>query len=386
MFDTITIKESKDFYFDLGCLAESLLFYKEVIFLCSPKFFETLVFSSCREHFLELMYSKQIAVKIEDNIFAINHGSPQIDVSNWFKPILVKGQNVDAHDRVERAIFRATGKRGLSRRFSRRVIENSEIILHPQDVIKYIFEDLEDDIFLKRSIYHTLKLVNHQFSFPPESIQIEVKKIYGGFTVNSNIDYDKLKQEDVSFKNITEETVVFNIMQSRIQSTFASNHRSDLSTTETISKLIEEKVSSLMRKSIKNQDTISSFSKMTLEGKMIKNVIHKKEQKFEDFIKTLEKANKFKEWLNDINSEDLLAEYYRKVTEKTLIDKLPCKTVRWSIFTGLGLLIDSLGAGGLGTVSGAVIGAGDTFILDKLIGGWKPNSFVDSDLKKFIKN
>lgn len=58
--------------------------------------------------------------------------------------------------------------------------------------------------------------------------------------------------------------------------------------------------------------------------------------------------------------------------------------MRWSLFTGAGLLLDALYGGGLGTASGLALSAGDAFLLDKLVKGWKPNQFIDNTLQEFV--
>ena len=56
------------------------------------------------------------------------------------------------------------------------------------------------------------------------------------------------------------------------------------------------------------------------------------------------------------------------------------------LFTSAGLGLDALGAGGFGTLAGVTLGAVDTFLLDRLIGNWKPNHFIDRDVKEFVEN
>lgn len=67
------------------------------------------------------------------------------------------------------------------------------------------------------------------------------------------------------------------------------------------------------------------------------------------------------------------------------LDKLPAKSVRWSLFTGAGIGLDALGAGGIGTTAGVALSALDSFVIDKILKGWKPHHFVEGDLKGFIK-
>ena len=42
-----------------------------------------------------------------------------------------------------------------------------------------------------------------------------------------------------------------------------------------------------------------------------------------------------------------MKEYYKEVTADSWVDKLPAKTTRWSLFTGVGMAIDVLGGGGM---------------------------------------
>ena len=91
------------------------------------------------------------------------------------------------------------------------------------------------------------------------------------------------------------------------------------------------------------------------------------------------------EWLKQKDPDtNLVREYYQAVTESTWIDKLPGKGARFSIFTGAGILIDSFLTGGISTAIGVALGLGDTFLLDKIVKGWKPNQYIDQ-IQKFIE-
>jgi len=49
------------------------------------------------------------------------------------------------------------------------------------------------------------------------------------------------------------------------------------------------------------------------------------------------------------------------------------------------MALDSLITGGIGTMIGVGLSIADTFILDKLIKGWKPNQYI-SEVEKFLVN
>jgi len=104
-----------------------------------------------------------------------------------------------------------------------------------------------------------------------------------------------------------------------------------------------------------------------------------------DVLAVLPKAAKFKEWLrSEAPQRDVVKAYFCEAITPTWIDKLPSKVVRWFVFTGAGLGLDALGAGGLGAAAAVGIGAVDTFLLDRIIRGWKPTQFVDDHLRKLI--
>ena len=122
------------------------------------------------------------------------------------------------------------------------------------------------------------------------------------------------------------------------------------------------------------------------DAKAVCETITRGERTFKDLLELISKAKKFQKWLAGKEPDcDLLREYYKEVTAGSWVDKLPAKVARWSIFTGIGLVIDALGGAGIGTAAGLTVSAGDALILDSIIGGWKPNHFIDNELMEFVK-
>lgn len=116
------------------------------------------------------------------------------------------------------------------------------------------------------------------------------------------------------------------------------------------------------------------------------DILHEGVQgELDKLISILQKSKKFKNWVANVTPDDnLIKSYYDEVTKGTISDKLPTKSVRWVIFTGLGIAADAIATGGVGTAAGIAIGALDTFYVDKLLSGWKPNQFIDEEVNKII--
>lgn len=136
-----------------------------------------------------------------------------------------------------------------------------------------------------------------------------------------------------------------------------------------------------------NKEHISSFQKIALPNyKDIASVINSGEKTFGDLITLIEKAEKFKAWKKELNTEvDFIEEYSKAISDEGWVNKLPSKLGRFVIFEGAGLLLDVFGAGGLGTAAAITISAADSFLLNSLVKKWKPNQFIKGEYKKFVK-
>ena len=169
---------------------------------------------------------------------------------------------------------------------------------------------------------------------------------------------------------------------------FISSHfESELVTSKILSDFISLQFQDIIQRRLKSQENLDLFKEYiladchTVGNAFVNNIISKK-----DLIKLLEKADKFRKWLLNVPEDfNLIGEYHKAITKETIADKLPTKTARFGIFTGVGIALDLIATGGVGTVLGAGISAFDSFYLDKLISGWKPNHFIDKDLKGKLK-
>jgi hypothetical protein len=104
-------------------------------------------------------------------------------------------------------------------------------------------------------------------------------------------------------------------------------------------------------------------------------------------MELLEAAQRFKRWIQEQpENMDLRKAYCQDVSRVGWADALPSRTTRWSIFaaanTALGLLTSPL----TGVVGGLALSTLDTFLLDRIVKGWRPNQFIEGPLKKFTSS
>jgi len=153
------------------------------------------------------------------------------------------------------------------------------------------------------------------------------------------------------------------------------------------SDLLATRVDKLLERQIATATRISAFQDFVFDdARAIREVVNQGGREFKELLPVIQKARRFSEWLSTKPPNvDLLKAYHKEVTAGTWIEKLPVKIARWSLFTGAGVAIDFMGGGGIGTAGGVGLSALDSFFLDKIIKGWKPNQFVEGPLRQFVE-
>lgn len=219
------------------------------------------------------------------------------------------------------------------------------------------------------------------FSKLPKDLRFDVKGNYGRFEVRVNSKQSLSKRRLFFIQHHLTRYV-----ETMSELPIWTQHSSEILANEHISFQIRTKLNGLINQQLNSQEMIDTFQSVFVnDAKDIKYIIDNGHRSFLEFIKFYEKTHTFREWIaGQSNDANLLKEYYQSVTANTWFDRLPTKVARWILFTGLGLGADALGAGGLGIATGVTIGAFDTFLLDHLIRGWKPNQFINNELKPFL--
>jgi hypothetical protein len=209
-----------------------------------------------------------------------------------------------------------------------------------------------------------------------------------GMLARTSIDFELLNKyyhEQVSpeYDTITAASIITAIQGAYETAYFAGALDSEVFLDGTERAVLSDTISAIVETSESSEKQIEKFNELTLgDGRAIREAVNSGEVKFAEVISLLEKADNFRSWLRSQEPENsLIAEFYGNSIKDTWAEKIPAKTMRFAVFTGLGLVADTFLTGGLGTLTGMGLGATDSFLLDKLIGGWKPHQFVNYSLK-----
>lgn len=159
----------------------------------------------------------------------------------------------------------------------------------------------------------------------------------------------------------------------------------DIATPGSQGGLLDQFASNRAKRSIFNRE-IPDFLELNFsDSDAVGRAIAEGRRDFSDLQNLLERKDSFARWLRGTPaSSELAIEYTKYLKSKTWLESERGKALRFVMFTGAGLLADQVTQSGLGTATGIALGAFDTFLLERISGGWKPSRFVDQHMEDFV--
>jgi len=167
----------------------------------------------------------------------------------------------------------------------------------------------------------------------------------------------------------------------------AARFGSELLTSELQERLVTHRVRQIMQARMRSDEEISAFNQKALgRAFALRSAINSKMRSFSDFLDVMDKARKFKEMLQKANPDvGLVQTYADEVKKGTWLDGLAPKSVRFGVFTLGGAALDLfMGTGLTTTMAGVGLAGFDQFVVDKLVRGWRPNTFIENELRPLV--
>lgn len=388
MFDSIlyTASSAPSPLIDVGALAESLIFYGKVKVAGNTGVLKELtrkippfeLLSLLREGRLEIHY-------LEDQIGVSSIPTSDSSVLHDLVRISSPDHTIE---KVATKTFQSIAGRSGAGIVGAIEFENS---LKPLDHSEFDQASILKMLTDKRAINEIVKALI--ISVAPNYTEIdqarfEIEQTEQGLVVITDIDFVKVNDEyhrivSPKHSSIDQAHIISHIQSAYETAYFAGSLESEIAVSERERIICAKTISAVVNRSEMNVNQVEQFLNLTLgNGRAIREAINSGEVKFSSILKLLEKADKFRHWLAEQPTDaNLLNAFYEETIRDSWLEKLPAKPIRFSVFTALGLAADTVVTGGLGTLAGISIGAVDTFLVDRLIKGWRPHQFVKSSLK-----
>jgi len=381
---------------DLGLLAETIFFYGNTQLLLDRGSLAALVQLMPQHILLELFDSQTIKLSYVRQNFAVM--SAGIPVAHDFGAITLHG-NTDGtkvrsyQEDITILLERQLGKSRATQRFAQKIADRTALhrfkgVEEKEKIVPDLMRsDLKDADFLHHAVKSILtRLVpgwtaNQAFSFRV------FKSSKGDYFVDTDLNFEKLNEAfhtvvDPKEDTLTVARILAEIQDARADTFFAAYYMAEPVTGPLSSEIMMLKHFEFLRQRKSNADDIELFNELIVpDFPTLRETINSQERSFEEFVKFLPKAAKFKKFLNQANPDvGLIKSYQDEVTAKSWVETLPGKAIRFVVASGTGLAASAL----IGPVGGVGVGLANTFLLDRLLKGWKPSRFIEGPYRKFV--
>ena len=384
-------------------IAEALLFYEHVHIVADESLLTDL---------LRVIGPHNLLRMLELNIISLTYVREMLGVITNTQPSGLQFHNFAAFEisekkrtrfsnaeAVERAVVRTLGKSRETKRTTNQLLNNitfrslSVGKALPQGFPALVREDLRDAAFVKKAVEHTICTLAPEVLLPDVWTFGVTFATDDSFIVGTTLDFAKLnvqyhKRFSPEHSSLTPAYLLSFLYNARADAYFAADYMAEIVTTPIASGIINAKFHELLAKRERSADQIEMFQNQFLDdARAVREAINSGERSFHEFLVILEKgkAQKFKKWLGTRSPDaELLREYYKAATADSWVSSLPAKSLRFVLTTlvpiGADLIVPS---GGVGTAVGAGLSAIDMFFAERFLKGWRPNQFIEGELRKF---
>jgi hypothetical protein len=397
MFERLSVRASKpldsDAPLDLGVLVEGLLFYQQTEVNLTPGAIKQIAKVWSSDGLIALLESGVATFRFQQGTTAIRTENTGTNRERY-SPVVFnvqRGSAVAGPDfLIGRVLEEVTGKRGRARRITDRVCRSLIVEQTDSDITTRVKSDLLDVQYVDAAMKKLTAVLVPDLVLPATT-RFEVQEVEDGLRVLTNIDFavaNTIFQRIVPDGTFSPAYVLAHLFTAREMMEDAARCGADMLADRANSAVAALRIQTLIDRRTANENHLAEFQDLLFEdGRAIREAVNSGGVTYREVLQLVENAAKFKNWLqNQPPEQQLIKSYFRSVTESSWADKLPSKTMRWLLFSGIGAAVDMMGAGGLGTAGGALVGAVDTFFVDRLLRGWKPNHFIDKSVRPFLTN
>lgn len=360
-----------------------MLFYGEVNVLVYRDELATLLTYFGEDLLAELITAGRIKLHIRQELF----GVPVVPVANstHYGCLITQKKNESLSSvlyEAHQSIIRNSAK---SMAFSDRFSKITSTFLYVPEIKDHIINDFFNKQYIQNAISLLLKSSVPEYSIPQDFI-FEIKEDttqimpFETYSIDSNIDVNlinKIRSEKGISYPFDYAGFMLALMESRGDNYIAGQFESELVTDKDYSSLIGLQLTDAIQKSLRSEEQINLFNEHILtECPSIGDAFINRTISGKDLIKLLVEGDKFREWLKNVPFDSsLINKYIEEITKETLADKKWVKGIRF-VVTQLFSYIPAVGyiASGI-----------DIFFVEKLLKGWKPNHFIDKELKPMLK-
>lgn len=393
MFDKIVLRRAENGNMvTVGQIAEALLYYRSIHLVLDPGTLVGLAIQVGLASLKNILELPQVsAVFCEETIGTFTNRVGVTEFHDFAAATFTghdKGELPTPYDRIvlqlERKGFASKEARKFALWFVGRVVARKISGNHfvKGGITNAARSDLDEDSYMRNAIRHAILHANERYFDDDDTLSLELIRSPHGVCAFTNIDFVKLnafrKAKVPPLDAVTMASLLTTVLEARLDLAMASHYGGDFMTSEVASSLIRFRYAELLQSSKEHSDSQQTFVDAILpDAPSLAECIDSGERSFDEFLQLLSSARRFKNWLGAVNiDENLVSAYMKAIASEDMVQGIKVKTLRYALTTGMGFV---------NTAAGVLSSLADTFLVEKLLGGWRPNHFVSKKLDPFVR-
>lgn len=212
------------------------------------------------------------------------------------------------------------------------------------------------------------------------AMEIEVMELDDQIMISSSPRLDEVIFG--SAEELTWASVLAGLQEYSVDLSLSNSYSSDIVTVPSVAEVAASRMDLSISRAARTADQISAFEEMVFDdAHVFAESYNSGRINLDEALRAIDQSRKFREWMRSLSPDaNLLHEYHRAISKDTIFGKLPASIARFTAFNGAGLAVDAATFPGAGVIISAI----DSFVVQKLIGGWRPNVFVNN-IKKLVE-
>lgn len=393
MFEKIVLRRAESGQpISAGHLAEAMLYYQHVHIIIDRGTLSNLVRQMGVDGLLSVIWRDDVSAIYCDEMLGTHTESAGVSQYHNYVAFSLsgsaEGQKLDSlYARLKFDLIRDGVGLKEAQRFTTAFLNRVPFRAYSSDhfikggIPKAATDDLQDQAYILKAVRQFIKANDGESNVPAE-LKFDIIESDLGKFVFTNIDLKSLNERRSRYapaiEPLTVAHLLTSVLEARADLALASYYEGDFVTSSVTSAIIQLRHAEVLRRSGLNTNSRRQFSEIFLpDMPSVAEVIDSGDRSFDEFIEVIDEAVKFKKWLRSLGTDEhLVRAYLRDISSEGWIGRLPGKSLRYMLTTGVGAW---------DPVAGIVVGLADAFIVDKLFAGWKPNHFISSNLSPFLQ-
>ncbi|QEV41461.1 hypothetical protein CP978_25455 [Streptomyces nodosus] len=287
-------------------------------------------------------------------------------------------------------LFReVTGASGRGKRRAKQFLNQVKVHDFDPALLGLARQDWEDEALVRQVLVDLVQELAPAYSLPDDFKVSLVPSADEHYQFETNLDWAAVSRAGGVREGdllLDPAKVLLGMVEMRQDLALGASLGSSLTQDRIGERITRTKVKELVAQLDGQQTKIDQFQELVVKGVGdLRGAIKSGRRSFEEFLNVLQKAGRFRDWVDgQAPTSDLVDEYYANAFKKSPLERHPFKELRWMIPTAVEYGLIAVHAEETAPPAALGMVALDQLVVARFSKGWRPATFINDELVPFV--